>query len=222
MKKSLKYTTIGIVIIGLVCLYCGLPVLAFFCLISRPIEVYSTTDISSYGVITGMNDDELAKELFSELFPEQIDESFKDVKYSYTAENIDQWDFEIYLEFVIEDKVQFQEYVRNLDASDMLCKTFRYDENYLEYVYSDWYEIQFNQGDNTISNTEIAKVLINPDEQRIITVALGVVDGGGAYVYDYTCFFDRFGIDPVEYTERPDYNHEDILEIKEWFSVLTE
>ena len=55
------------------------------------------------------------------------------------------------------------------------------------------------------------RVAVNPEEQRVITAALVVRYGGGIRSDDFTQFFNRFGIDPVEYAQRPDYNEQDIL-----------
>lgn len=177
-----------------------------------PIEWYTATDIGSYGVITGNSNNDQANELFSAIFPPQIEDCFQDVTYSYKATNIDESDFEIYLEFVIEDRNKFQEYIHRFAPIEEMVP-FEYDDGYLEYTYSDWYdaESKVSEGRSSIDSAGIAKVLFHPEDQRVITVALGVRDGGGACIEDFTCFFDRFQIDPLEYVERPDYNHQDII-----------
>ena len=72
--------------------------------------------------------------------------------------------------------------------------------------------MSFSEGDYyNVDSAAIEKVIINHEEQRVITVALGAGNGGAMRADDFTCFFDRFHIDPVEYMKRPDYNHEDIL-----------
>ena len=204
MKKSVK-------IILLCCICMALPVL-FFALMFPPAEWYIVTDIASYGIIDGNGNNDRAKELFSAIFPEQIEDCFQDVTYSYKAANIDTYDFEIYLEFVMEDTDKFQEYINEI-APEEEWTPFEYDESYLAYTYSDWYEADFSEeySNYHIQCAEIAKVLVHPNEQRVITVALGVLDGGGAKTEYFTCFFDRFNIDPIEYAERPDYNHQDIV-----------
>ncbi len=204
MKKFLK--------IFLICCICMVLAVLFFALMFPPAEWYIVTDVASYGIIDGNSNNDKANELFSAIFPAQIEDCFLDVTYSYKATNIDACDFEIYLEFEIEDTDKFQEYINGIAPAEEWTP-FAYDESYLEYTYADWYETSFSKqySSHHIECAGIAKVLIQPDEQRVITVALGVNDGGGASTDDFTCFFDRFNIDPLEYAERPDYNHQDIL-----------
>lgn len=173
---------------------------------------FTASGVESYGIIDGNGTDVRAKELFAILFPPEIKDSFQDITYEYKAAGLDSWSFEIYLEFVLEDSAEFQEYVNGIAPSESWLP-FEYDETYLEYIYSDWYDAKYHVPEDyySIDSAEIAKILINTEEQRIITVALGVHDGGAAEAYDFTVFFDRFQIDPMEYTKRPDYNHEEIL-----------
>lgn len=207
MKKYVK-------VFLLCCICMGLPVLCYAChhLMFPPIEWYVATDIESYGIIDGNSNNDRANELFSSIFPAQIEDCFQDVIYSYKATNIDAYDFEIYLEFVIEDSDKFQEYIKEIAPAEEWLP-FAYDETYLEYTYADWYDADPSDSREyfCIGCADIAKVLIQPNEQRVISVALGVLDGGGAKTEYFTCFFDRFNIDPIEYAERPDYNHQDIL-----------
>jgi hypothetical protein len=116
------------------------------------------------------------------------------------------------LEFVIEDPTEFQAYVTEIAPSEDWL-SFEYNEAYLEYTYSDWYDGDYNsdRGYYDVASVGIEKVLMNPEEQRIIIVALEVRNGGGIRSDDFTQFFHRFGIDPVEYAKRPDYNEQDIL-----------
>lgn len=187
-------------------------------------EWFIVTDVESYGVIDGNNDNARAEEAFSAIFPAKIEDSFQDVTYSYKAINIDSCDFEMYLEFSLEDSETFLEYVNKIAPAEE-WKPFAYDETYLEYTYSDWYDADPGLSEEyfRIGCAYIAKVLIHPNEQRVITVALGVLDGGGAKTDYFTCFFDRFNIDPLEYAERPDYNHQDILNgeyrAEEWYTA---
>jgi len=183
----------------------------FFYEMVLPTEWYTVTDVESYGIIEGNNDNDRAKELFSAIFPAQNEDYFQDVTYSYKATNIDTYDFEIYLEFVVEDTDKFQKYIKEIAPAEEWTP-FAYDETYLEYTYSDWYDADPSDSGEyfCIGSADIAKILIQPNEHRVITVALGVIDGGGAKTEYFTCFFDRFNIDPLEYAERPDYNHQDI------------
>ena len=207
MKKYVKSIFLCCICVGLLMLCSGC-----WSMIFPPPEWHIVTDIESYGIIEGSRNNDRAKEMFSAIFPAQIEDYFQDVTYSYTAVKIDTSDFEIYLEFVLEDSDKFQEYIKEIaPAGEWL--PFEYDESYLEYTYADWYYANSGASGEyfCIDSAEIAKVLIQPNEQRVITDALGVHDGGGAKTEYFTCFFDRFNIDPLEYDARPDYNHQDIL-----------
>lgn len=57
-----------------------------------------------------------------------------------------------------------------------------------------------------IGCAKIANVPENTAEQRMITIAPGVQDGGGASTDYFTRYFDRFAIDPPEYAESPSYH----------------
>lgn len=205
MKKILKYG-----IIYHIAVYIVMFILVMLSLLIYKQEWYTTTDIASYGIIKGNGNNRRAEELFAALFPAEIHESFRDVTYSYKATNVDAWDFEIYLEFVIEDESAFREYVNSIAPWDAFTP-FDYDENYAEYIYADYYDTDETASGDTIgiNCAEIAKVLVNTAEQRIITVALGVHDGGGASTDYFTRYFDRFAIDPMEYAERPPITHKE-------------
>lgn len=171
---------------------------------------YTTTSLEDYGTITGNGNNSRAKELFEQLFPAKIEDYFQDVQYSYTAYRIDSWDFEIYLEFTIENTEQFQAYVQTIAQAEEF-RVFEYDAGWLECVYSEHYKLDsLNQSmsckdckegisNHYIDSAQIAKILIHREEQRVICVALGVHDGGGASCTYFTRYFDRFGIDAKEY-----------------------
>ena len=106
MKKILK--------IFLICCICMVLAVLFFALMFPPAEWYIVTDVASYGIFDGYGNNDRANELFSAIFPAQIEDCFQDVTYSYKATNIDTYDFEIYLEFVMEDTDKFLKYMNEI------------------------------------------------------------------------------------------------------------
>ncbi len=165
-------------------------------------ETYETTDIAQYGIYTGTGHNEYVHDYIHSFFPESIEESFSDVTYSYRANSIDQYAFEAYLEFVIEDPELFAQHIAQI--GDVEWEPFAFDSRYMEYAISDELDIFTSAASSdreiiyAIENAEIGKILYKPVEQRIIYVAIGVFDGGGTNTKDLWVFFDRFDIDPAE------------------------
>lgn len=164
---------------------------------------YVTTDLSDYGKYTGNNDNKFPREFISSFFPESIDESFSNVRYSYRAQKNDAYAFETYLEFQIEDADVFQAYIsQNIGRN---VTDFRYDETYKEYIIADEFRLSSPEEDEELTApyhiryAKVGKILYSQTEQRIIYIAMGVYDGGIAKT-DFLCeYFNRFNIDPLEY-----------------------
>lgn len=152
------------------------------------------------------NCNEFPSEFINSFFPLEIEEAFSDVTYSYRAENADSYGFEAFLEFTIKDEEQFERYVSSICPTEK-WENFRYDEDYDEYCIADTLKLT-PQGtkigelvlqDTYIDYAQIGKILVSYSEQRIVYIAIGVYDGGGAAT-SYLCrYFERFNIDPLEY-----------------------
>ena len=124
-------------------------------------------------------------------------------KYSYCTESIDNYGFEVYLEFTIEDKEEFDYYISTITSPEK-WKEFSFDTTFMEHEIRDGFKLVDREaGDERsvhgISAASIKKILYSVDEQRIIYWALGVHDGGFADTEYFGTFFDRFSIDPVDY-----------------------
>lgn len=171
-------------------------------------EHYETTDIADYGNYIGNNDNNFPSEFIGSFFPEKIGENFTDIVYSYRAENADTYGFEAYLEFTINDLEALQHHISKIAPLEE-WQEFRFDSSYYEYVISDVLAIDLWEpgGEHrglpvySISQCKIGRILFAPDENRVIYVAMGVFDGGGADTAYLCSFFDRFDIDPMEYAE---------------------
>lgn len=165
-------------------------------------RLYSTTDLNDYGKYVGNYDNKSVKEFVTSFFPEEIEDDFTDVRYSYRARKGDPYAFEACLEFRIEDTSEFKTYIADKTGGNAV--DFEYDSDFKEYIISDNFELvdsDDGSASTSIGYARIGKILYSEKEQRIIYVALGVYDGGLADA-DYLCvYFNRFGIDPFEYEE---------------------
>lgn len=173
---------------------------------------YKTTEIADYGVFRGCYDNETVKELVTAFFPEKIEDYFKNVQYSFIGMTPDQYAFEAYLEFQIPDQVKFLEYVEKIAPPEAFT-TFPFDPDFSEYTISDSLDLGRCIVDDvqnsssslpellpyTIDYARIQKILVSTDDNRIIYVAIGLTDGGGASTSDLSTFFSRFDIAPKDY-----------------------
>lgn len=162
-----------------------------------------TTDIANYGEYTGTADEEYIQEFINSFFPTQIDSTFLNPKYSYCVENLDTYGFEVYLEFTIEDKTEFDSYINNITEPEN-WQEFTFDSTFLEYEIRDGFNLVDRKPENKqsaygISAASIKKILYCAEDQTIIYWGLGVHDGGFADTEYFGTFFSRFAIDPVEY-----------------------
>lgn len=189
-------------ILGMTCLVGAM----FWSVIPRP---YITTDIADYGQYTGNNDNESAQEFITSFFPEKISDEMQEVQYSYRAMKNDAYAYEAVLEFVIEDAQAYTQFVESY-TDGLTAEEFRYDPAYTQYEIADRYELASTKeeagerpaADVGIRYARIGKILCNPEQQRIVFVAMGVYDGGYVKTEFLSAFFNRFGInDPWEYEE---------------------
>ena len=198
MKNLLKALLISISVWALI-----IVLIVGALLLTKP-KQYATSDINNYGNYIGNVDNQFASKYISAFFPEIIESSFTDVTYSYRAQNLGNYAFEAYLEFVIEDEKAFHEFISG-KTSGLECKEFSYDPNFVEYTLDDMLDISVIDGEDdqnrkiSIHNARIGKILCNAEEHRIIFVAIAMRDAWFAYS-DYFCsYFDRFNIDPTKY-----------------------
>ena len=172
-------------------------------LLTKP-KQYATSDINNYGNYIGNVDNQFASKYISAFFPEIIESRFTDVTYSYRAQNLGNYAFEAYLEFVIEDEKAFHEFISG-KTSGLECKEFPYDPNFVEYTLDDMLDISVIDGEDdqnrkiSIHNARIGKILCNAEEHKIIFVAIAMRDAWDAYSDYFCCYFDRFNIDPTKY-----------------------
>lgn len=168
------------------------------------------TEVSEYGIYTGTGANYFVRDYINSFFPEEIEEYFTDVKYSYKAAGENAYDFEAYLEFTILDTDTFERYVENI-APESAWETFTFDTNYQIYMIENRFDIH-NDDEydpesiycHPIERAKIRAVLYHSETHTIIFWALGVYDGGGIGTNCLNAFFTRFGIDPVVYEQIAD------------------
>jgi hypothetical protein len=157
----------------------------------------------------------LAKENSPQKIYENIQDNFENVKYSYKARKFDTYGFEAYLEFTISDNDEYEDFVKEYTMG-LKGTSFPYDEEYIEYVLEDQFELVYSndkvkdgmvyydgeifEDPFAISDADVRKIICCPEEQRIIFVAIGVFDGGGTDANFLCAYFNRFNINPREYS----------------------
>ena len=165
-------------------------------------KVVQTTDLVDYGVISGNYDNDAPAKFIFSFFPEEISDDFSNVSYRYTAQKGDTHACEIWLEFDIEDKERYQDFIQAYSGTEW-TGVFQYDTDYWDYTVSNDFYLTNPKDDKPgnlhIEYAQIGKVLFCDDTQHIIFYALCIFDGGYASTQIFGDFFTRFGIDPVEY-----------------------
>ena len=173
---------------------------------------YETNDLADYGKITGNYDNDTPAEFMKKFFPEEILSSYSDVTYHYNARKGDAFAYERYLEFVIENEAEFHAFVAQYE-NQYAAAVFDWESNFMEYSISNVFDTEWTrysaEKGYPIQYAEIGKVLYDPDEQRIILWALGTWDGGGTGTAHLHYFFDKFGIDVLDYQMKAYVTFED-------------
>lgn len=165
------------------------------------------TSVSEFGNYTGSGCDEFTQEYIHSFFPEQIADSFSNVKYSYKAGGNNTYGFEAFLEFSIDDTEEFKSFADRI-ADETAWEPFAFDNKYEAFVLDNCLDISEGIIENPesdyyhpIERAKIRIVLKNDDTQTIMFWALGVYDGGGIGTNFLNAFFDRFNIDPIIYEQ---------------------
>ena len=160
-------------------------------------KVYETNNVEDYGIVTGNYDNIKPKEFADSFFPKCIEPIFSDVNYHYKAITGDTYAYEMWLEFVIKDTAQYEEYLSTL-GNGKTPHMFAYDNRYSVYTIEE--TIDITQIENSkkyfIEYAKLGQILFSNEEQRIIFIAMGVFDGGGTTTEDLNYYWSRFNIEP--------------------------
>lgn len=160
-------------------------------------KVYETNNVEDYGIVTGNYDNIKPKEFADSFFPKCIEPIFSDVNYHYKAITGDTYAYEMWLEFVIKDTAQYEEYLSTL-GNGKTPHMFAYDNRYSVYTIEETFDINQSSNSNkySIEYAKLGKILFSKDEQRIIFIAMGVFDGGYTTTEDLNYYWSRFNIEP--------------------------
>lgn len=173
---------------------------------SREDDNYETNAVSDYEVVprTEFRSNEKMQEAFSLVFPAKIEEDFQDVHYHYRAVNRhDEWTAEMYLEFNFDAEERFYQYVARIAPLNEFT-SFSYADGWYEYVWNDYFRRREEKENQVrLRGADIEKILINPEELRVVHVALCSQETA-VPVETLTEYFDRFQIDPRQYGVGPD------------------
>jgi len=177
-------------------------------------EVYETTRLDQYGRITGNFVNDVPEAFIHSFFPESIEDSFSQIIYHYKAKKGDGYAYECYLEFVIEDTDDYEDFIERYIERESSVP-FVYDESFQEQSVSNVLSLQTPEEKTVaypIGTAELGKILYSDEQHRIIFVAIGMYDGGGANTIELGHFFTRFQIDPFEYMKSayPNAYHQEL------------
>lgn len=157
--------------------------------------VYETDDPADYGKIVGNHIDEIPKQFVQSFFPEEIEDSFRDVRYHYKAKKFDNCACEVWLEFTIEDEAQLEGLLRGR-AKDGTFVPFR--DGWVELSIDSMLELWENHRGQHLEFAQMGKVLYRESDHRVIFWALYVYDGGGTKLSELNYFFTYFVIEPSD------------------------
>lgn len=168
-------------------------------------EQYTTTDIANYGKIVGNYKNDLVEESIFSFFPKKIEPNFKNVEYYYSAIDDGAYCYEAYLEFTIEDKTEFNDFVSSVVDKEKVIPFFC-DDNYKEYTLSDHYH--FSDNEKSIIDSKdmgyvllvanLKKVLYSESSQKIVFVAIEMGKDAFAYTGELNYFIDKFNVNIFE------------------------
>jgi len=156
---------------------------------------YKTNNLEDYGEIVGNIDNNEPQEFVFSFFPAEIEEYFSQPKYHYKAVKGNTYAYEAWLEFVIEDKAQFDAYVSSLPEAQKIT-SFTPAPSYTDYTYGDY--LRFSQGadgEYRLHAARMGKILVSESEQHIIYFATGV-SGGDVPMEDLGYYWENFSIHP--------------------------
>lgn len=180
---------------------------------------YTTSNSGDYGHYQGVLEQYQA-EYMGRFFPEALAPEFQDVQYHFSSRTVDTYGFEAFLEFTFSDADTMEAYLSQHTAG-MTRGTFYFDNAFQEYVLTNadtgyqYDHITLNPTPHTdadgltyyyINHADIAKILVNPQQLRVIYVVIAVFDGGGTDTSLLNTFFTRFQIDPKAYEQYTNQN----------------
>ena len=170
-------------------------------------EQYITTDIANYGKIVGNHKNDLVEESIFSFFPKKIEPNFKNVEYYYSAIDSGACCYEAYLEFTIEDKTEFNDFVSSVVDKEKVIPFFC-DDDYKEYTIANGFDFQYEEKSIIDSKdmgyilssacTDLKKILYSESTQKIVFVSVEMGMDAFAYTSELNYFTDKFNVDIFE------------------------
>lgn len=162
-------------------------------------EVHITTDINDYGKFPTLIEEHRIEKYTDIILPEKIEEFFFEPSY-YFGYCKDPFMCEAYLEFKIEDEMQYENYITELTQGKSTQKFF-YDEAFEECVITDVLILQHVGEANgpIISKSEVQKILFSNESNTIIFISLVVLYQDMPFPIKDFYYFEKFNIDVEKY-----------------------
>ena len=156
---------------------------------------YETADPADYLQIEGNHNNGSPERFVKTFFPEELENTFQDVRYHYKAVKFDTSACEVWLEFTLDSDAAFTGF---LSEYDRRFSAVPFRDGWMEYPVSpDLWILMTGDGPNW-EYAQMGKILFRESDRRIIFWALYVSDGGGTEVSELNRFFTTFGVDPME------------------------
>lgn len=133
---------------------------------------------------------------FPSFFPESVT-PFQVNAYSYTLYSYMDVCYEIFLDLTV-TRAQLEELLTKVRACAPEEKQAYYAEGYFELVFTDVYSLHPEEESANVWNARIEKVIYNPETCHIVFESFDAFDSG-VYPLEEVAYFNRFGIDQVEY-----------------------
>jgi hypothetical protein len=210
-KPKNNQSRMACILIGVAILGCCIFLIYFTILAFAPID-YETSNLSDYHNFVGVGE-KWQEECLDSFLPEVLLPEYENVQYIFHSRTVDACGFEAYLEFTFSDEKAFEEHLQQY-TEGKIPRTFYFDNAYQEYaVYHEQlgktidhlslsdssFQDENGRMHYYINSAKIMKLLVEPNEKRVIYVAIAVIDGGGTDTQLLDAFFTRFQIDPKEY-----------------------
>ncbi|MBR2646284.1 MAG: hypothetical protein IKD47_01820 [Clostridia bacterium] len=170
----------------------------FFCLAGCTLfKKYEVTDGAQYENVRKTVYYKKVDKYSSLVMPDSIDPYWNVQEYLFS---FDPWDesYEEFLEIIIEDNTQYQEYCTSLFNGEALTRC-AFDLDYQEYVVSDKITTTTNnQGEQCLLTAEVQKIIINDTIQSIIFVSISIPSNYGPISFSRFKYFARFDVFSAE------------------------
>lgn len=156
-------------------------------------KLYETTDIDQYGDfypgVYGYDPTPCT----DRVMPERIEPFFRVVRYSYRICHTPDM-HEAYLEIVIEDEAQYDEYVSVITQGEALTE-FSHDPSFRQYVIEEDISVSHFDDKHLVTKSRVLKILVCDETNTVVFVSLDVPKSDMPLESEFFYYFERFNID---------------------------